>query len=122
MIDFIKSITEDELHFISGLDYGGGRERHYVELRKVIFEQNCVANYDQSWYPSEVYELGSNWLQEGYEREFTICTLLVIHNVIQGNDGATDLRYKFDSHAAEYDQLLPHHRDLILEAYAHAGI
>ncbi len=122
MIDFIQSITNEELDFIAGLDNGCNQEEHLRELRKVIFEQGGIANSEQYWYPMEVYELGSNWLQAGHEREFTFCTLLVIYNVIRGRDNASDLEHKFHNHAAEYDQLPPQYRSYVLEAYAQAGI
>ncbi|MEM7359899.1 MAG: hypothetical protein AAF431_12435 [Pseudomonadota bacterium] len=122
IIDFIQTLTEEELRFISNLDYGCGAEKHFVVLKKVIFGQDGVGNYDQSWYPYEVIELGANWLQPGHEKEFTACTLLVIHNVMKGNDGSTDLDYKFESHAKDYDQLPEKYRSLVLAAYEQANI
>lgn len=117
IIELIQSVSESELRFISNLDYACDNERHYQALRQVIFEQECIGNAGQLWHPAEVYELGSNWLQEGHEREFTICTLLVIHNAIQGSDCYTDLEAKFDNHAWEYDKLPEHLKNVILSAY-----
>ncbi|MET1254073.1 hypothetical protein [Aliikangiella maris] len=84
--------------------------------------QNCLANAEQSWYPAEVYELGSNWLQKNHEREFTICTLLVIYNSINGSDRYTDLDTKFDNHAWEYEKLPNPLKNAILNAYTAANI
>ena len=64
MIKFIKSISEDELRFIAGLDYGCDEDKHYSSLKKLIFSQECIGIEDQYWYPFEVVELGSHWLQK----------------------------------------------------------
>ena len=50
-IKFIKSITENEIKFIAGRDYGEDIEKHEKELRKLIFDQNGVINSNQYWYP-----------------------------------------------------------------------
>lgn len=71
MIEFIQSITDEEMNFIAHLDYGCSKDEHFQALKKVIFEQKGICNKDQSWYPAEVYELGSNSLKTGHEREFT---------------------------------------------------
>ena len=122
MIEFIQSISESELRFISNLDYGCGSEKHYEALKQIIFNQSCIGNYDQSWYPYEVIELGAHWLQEAHEREFTICTLLVIHNVINGNDGSTELGYNFECRASDYDLLSKTHQELVMSAYERSSI
>lgn len=122
MIKFIQSVTENELRFISNLDYGCDAGLHYEALKLVIFEQNCLSKHEQIWYPDEVIELGANWLQPGHEREFTICTLLVIHNVLVGGDDRHDLAYKFENHATDYDQLPEEQRALVLSSFEQANI
>jgi len=117
----VTSITDDELTFISGLDYGQNRDRHLEALRKVIFEQDGVPTREQYWFPYEVIELGAHSLKPGHEREFTICTLLVINAVLTGFDNATDLCAKFSDRAAEYDALSVSLRDELLAAYQNAG-
>lgn len=121
MIEFIQSITDAEMNFIANLDYGCGKEEHLQALKKVIFEQGGICNNDQLWYPAEVYELGSNSLQQGHEREFVICTLLVILNVIKGY-GHIELSEKFDHHAWAYDQLPENLKGRIIQAYEQAKI
>ncbi|WP_237468188.1 hypothetical protein [Vibrio stylophorae] len=122
MIEFIKSITEAEMHFISHLDYGCDSDKHYEELQKVIFEQNGITSDEQFWYPYEVIELGSYDLQDGHEREFAICVLLVIHNVVNGTDPSNDLESKFNGQAQALDRLPEQLRSIILSAYVEANI
>jgi len=121
MIEFIQTITEDELRFIANLDYGCGKEEHFHALKKVVFEQNGICNNTQFWYPAEVYELGSTSLQTGHEREFTICTLLVILNALNGRDHI-ELSDKFDDRAYDYDQLPESLKSRIIQAYEQAKI
>ena len=109
MIEFIRSITEDEIEFISKLDYEQDSSEHAAALRKVIFEQSGKVLESQYWFPLEVLELGANDLISGHEREFTICTLLVLLN-------SPDEKYeKLESSASYYDQLPEEYRDLILQ-------
>jgi len=74
----VTSITESEPTFIAGLDYGQKQDQHLDALRKVIFEQDGVSTRPQYWFPYEVIELGAHSLESGHEREFAICTLLVV--------------------------------------------
>lgn len=121
MLDLARTATDDELRFIAGLDYGIDSDQHYVALRKVIFSQSCCFNEEQQWHPYEVVELGAHWLQHGHEREFAICTLLVISAVSSGFDRATDLGQKLSDRAADYDALPPELSSAILSAYTSAG-
>ena len=91
----ISSITEDELAFIGALNYGQQSDQHLVALRRLIFEQGGIPTAGQIWFPYEVIELGAHHLQPGHEREFAICTLLVIGAVEVGFDSSTDLSQKF---------------------------
>ena len=120
-IEFIKSITSDEMEFISKLDYGDGSEKHCQALEKVIFEQGGVIHDDQRWYPYEVIELGANWLQQGHEKEFSICTLLVIMNVQAETDTWTELDWKLESQNNEYKKLPKEMLEIIREQFARAG-
>jgi hypothetical protein len=79
-----------------------------------------VLRSDQYWHPYEVIEFGANALAPRHPREFAICTLLVLHAVATGYDTATDLAFKFETHAADYDALPTDLRDEILRAYAAA--
>ena len=89
---------------------------------KVILEQECIAIDEQNWFPYEVIELGAHWLQPGHDREFTACTLLVIHNSLHGHDAGTDLESKFSDRASDYDALSEGQKSMIMRAYELAGI
>ena len=115
MIEFIQSISDSELEFISGLDYKQDIDKHFEGLKEVIFGQSCRVTDEQFWFPFEVVELGSHSIQTGHEREFTICTLLVLLNEPE------DIDYKFECRSSDYDLLPNKLRDLILEAYVSVG-
>lgn len=117
----VKSATPPELSYIAGLNYGLEQPQHLDALRRVIFEQNGALTKEQFWFPYEVIELGAHALAAGHEREFAICTLLVIEAVRSGYDTSTDLSAKFNDRAQQYDTLPPLLRDEILSAYEAAG-
>ena len=114
------SATESELAYIAALNYGLEAERHLAALRTVIFEQDGQFQECQRWLPYEVVELGAHALASGHEREFAICTLLVVAAVRSGFNSATSLAVKFGEQAADYDALPPVLRDEVLNAYAAA--
>lgn len=116
----VATATPEELAFIAALDYGQDADRHLRALRETIFEQHGALRSDQHWHPYEVIELGANALVPGHPREFAICTLLVLHAVATGYDTATDLAFKFETLAADYDALPTGLRDEVLRAYAAA--
>ncbi len=109
--------SDEELAFIGALDHGQDAEQHLAALRSVLSERGGIVGDGQHWYPYEVIELGAHWLQPGHEREFALCTLLVIENVAAGTDTSTDLVAKLAERAADYDRLPAPLRDLILSAY-----
>ncbi len=111
------ALSDEELAFIGSLDHGQGTEQHLAALLSVLSESAGIVGDGQHWYPYEVIELGANWLQVGHEREFALCTLLVIENVAAGTDTSTDLVAKLADRAPDYDRLPAHLRDLILIAY-----
>lgn len=113
----LTSVTESELAYIASLNYGLQAQQHQAALRKVIFEQDGQFQEGQHWFPYEVVELGSHALAAGHEREFTICTLLVVLAVKTGFDSATSLPTKFGEQAESYDALPPVLRGEILNAY-----
>ena len=113
----LKTITEEELAFIAGLDYGMGVDKHLAALREVIFEQGGEVTQDQYWYPHEVIALGAHHLQPGHEREFFFCTMLVLQAVQSGYDDTVEWSDKFQDRANEYQQLPTELRDEILAAY-----
>ncbi|TBR40599.1 MULTISPECIES: hypothetical protein [Dyella] len=112
-MDLVQTITENELGFIAGLDYGQDRDRHEAALRLVINQQGGQLKKAQQWFPYEVIELGAHHLQVGHEREFAICTLLVIRSVRSGFDKATDLAEKRAARDDDYRLLPANLRDAI---------
>lgn len=120
-MDVVQTISEDEFRFIAGLDYGQDEECHQAALRSVIEVQGGRFNEDQYWFPYEVVELGANHLQPGHEREFVICTLLVIRAVIGGFDKATDLAEKRSAMDWQYRHLPADLQAAIDAEYALAG-
>ncbi|MBD9480701.1 hypothetical protein [Pseudoxanthomonas sp. PXM02] len=113
----LKTITEQELAFIAGLDYGEGSDRHRDALRELIFEQDGDLTRDQSWYPHEVIALGAHQLQPGHEREFFFCTMLLLQAVQSGYDDTFDPLDKFQDRADDYQRMPVGLRDEILGAY-----
>lgn len=116
----VGTISESELRFIASLDYGQDAERHLEALRHVIHGQSGVLKREQDWFPYEVIELGSYSLKPGHEREFAICTLLVIQAVASGFDRGKGLRARLNESAGDYYALPPSLRDEILDAYVTA--
>jgi len=116
----VRTMTEGELAFIAGLDYGQDAQRHLESLRAVCFKRGGIVTSEQQWFPYEVIELGSNALTHGHEREFAICTLLVLANVAAGVDTSTDVQAKFAARADDYDRLPGELREEILNAYKRA--
>jgi hypothetical protein len=121
MFNLISSITEEELRFIANLDYGVESELHYSELHSLIHNQAFNFTSDQYFHPYEVIELGTHVLLPGHEREFAICTLLVIHAVRSGYDKSTELDEKFSQRAADYDKLSPELSSIVLREFASFG-
>lgn len=120
MHPLISTITESELLYIAGLDYGSDLEQHYKALRSVIFEQDGEFREGQAWFPYEVVELGKNSPQPSHEREFVICTLLVINAVKSRFDTWSDLTYIFDSMSHYYQQLPRELSAILVEAFVGA--
>jgi hypothetical protein len=118
--DLVTSVTESELAYIASLNYGLEAQQHLAALRKVVFEQDGQFQEGQRWLPYEVVELGAHALATGHEREFAICTLLVVAAVRSGFDSATSLSTKFGEQAESYDALPPVLRKEILNVYESA--
>jgi hypothetical protein len=115
--ELVRSVSASELAFIAGRDYGQDADRHLAALNAVCLEQGGIIGTDQYWFPYEVIELGAHTLAPGHEREFAICTLLVLANVSAGVDTSTDIQAKFADRAADYDSLPVTLREEILHAY-----
>jgi hypothetical protein len=113
-LDFTKSITEEELSYISQADRGEDIELHKAALRKLIFEQECIVNKDQYWHPYECVELNRWICEQGHEREFAICNIIIALSTISGADITNDPDYMLDIIADEYDELPTNMRELVL--------
>jgi hypothetical protein len=119
-LKFVKGITSDELKFISMADYGQDSERHLEALKKLIFEQNCIVDHEQSWFPYEVVELTRWSCKEGHEREFAICNIIIALSIIAGADGSNEPTYMLDTIAPEYDKLPDLLRELVVNLLVEA--
>lgn len=120
MHPLVSSITEQELRFISELDYGNDADKHYDALVSLLSIRSCRFEPDDVWFPYEVIELGSHGLQPGHEREFAICTLLVIHGVASGFDKSTTLDEKLSQRAKDYEELPGELRDIVHQGFSGA--
>ena len=120
-LKFVKSISEEELNFISLSDYGNDSERHKEALKKLIFEQDCVVSDEQFWYPYEVVELARWECKTGHEREFAICNIIIALSIIAGEDTSNDVCYMIDNNAQEYDKLPVDIKELVLNILTRAN-
>jgi len=117
MHPFLRTATEGELRFIACLDYGNDAGRHFEALKKVLQDQNGEITNENLWHPYEVIELGSHWLQQGHEREFVLCTLLVVGAIRSGFDRSTTLSEKFANRVSDYALLPDQLKSIVLECY-----
>ncbi|MEZ4382584.1 MAG: hypothetical protein R3A79_14700 [Nannocystaceae bacterium] len=114
-LSFIQSVTEDEINFIAGRDYEMDVKRHTKALRKLIFEQNGIVSEEQHWYPYEVVELCRWHCEDGHEREFAICTVIVCLSIQEGADTTNDIEYMIgviEKHLSKLDPKTRLFRDL----------
>ena len=121
LVDLIRSLEPEELRFIAERDYGEDADAHLAALHAFV-ESGGQFREDQYWHPYEVIELGAHGLAPGHEREFAVCTLLVIAAVRSGFDTSTDLTGKLEDRAADYDKLEPTLREAVLSGYLAAGL
>lgn len=119
--ELLKSLTDDELEFIASRDYGIDADLHLAELRKLVASQGGLLTEGQHWYPYEVIELGAHRWVHGHDREFAVCTLLVVRAVDSGFDMSTSLEMKLEDRAADYQALQARLGDVILRAYESVG-
>ncbi len=122
MLELISTTTESELRFIAALDYGQDKEQHFSALESLLRKQCCNFLPEQGWFPYEVIELGAHSLQPDHQREFVICTLLIIHAVNSGFDKSTDLDAKLADRKSDYNSLNPELSSAIFQAYSSVGL
>jgi len=117
MHPLVSTASKNELNFIAGLDYGQDQHKHYEALSDLIFMRKGEFQRCDNWFPYEVIELGANSIHVGHEREFVICSLLVIHAVGSGFDTWTNLENKFSNLDSSLDELSTDLADLLLHEY-----
>ena len=113
----IGTASHAELDWIAALGHPDEQARHRTALQQVVGPQQGRLHEDQLWYPYEVIERGAARYAPGHEREFVLCTLLVILAVQAGQRLDVDLALQFDDLAATYETLPPVLRDTVLDAY-----
>ncbi|SFG83783.1 hypothetical protein SAMN05518865_1202 [Duganella sp. CF458] len=118
MHPFVFTANPAELAFISGLDYGQDKARHYAELNKLVFEHQGKFKDGEFWFPLEVIELGANSIKPGHEREFVICCLLVLSAIDSGHCLSHDRESKYAAIEPMLFQLPDEFAGLLMEAYA----
>ncbi|MCF7751442.1 hypothetical protein KQ945_11825 [Bacillus subtilis subsp. subtilis] len=113
----IGTASAAELDWIAGLGHAEEQARHRAALQVVVNDQGGRLHDHQLWYPYEVIERGAGHYQPGHEREFVLCTLLVILAVHAGQRLGVDMALQLDDLAATYETLPPVLRDIVLDAY-----
>ena len=106
-----------ELDWIAALGPAEEQPRHRAALQQLVGTQGGLLREDQLWYPYEVIERGASHYEPGHEREFVLCTLLVMLAVHAGQRLGMDLALQFDDLSATYERLPPVLRDTVLDAY-----
>jgi hypothetical protein len=119
-LEFAKSITDDEMDYIACAD-SDDEEIHKSALRSLIFEQDCVLHEGQFWHPYECVELRRWTCNQGHEREFAICNIIIAISIISGADGSNDPDYMLTTIAGEYDKLPNNLRELVLSTLLKAS-
>jgi hypothetical protein len=114
---FVLSATQAELRWIAGLDYGTDAERHFAALDDLIFARAGAWRSEDQWFPYEVIELASHWLQPEHEREFVVATLLVIHAIRAGFDRKISLQEKPEEFFGHYVSLPEELSSLVLAEF-----
>ena len=111
--EYLLSLTDAERDFIANLDYNQDISKHRKELDLVINNGGSIKGIEQHWYPYEVIELGKNYLDKDHEREFTACAIIVLLNIISGEDQCNDLDIGIDTIVDNFVRLKPIHQQLI---------
>lgn len=120
-LEFAQSITDDEIDYISTFDRDQDIDIHKSSLRTLIFDQNCVISDDQFWYPFECVEMTRWRCDQGHEREFTICHIIIFLSTIAGTCVTHDPDDMMITHASEYDKLSKPLRELVLNCLHEAS-
>jgi hypothetical protein len=106
LTSLLESLTNDERDFIAGLDYGCCSELHRSALDDVFSSGGLVDfNLAGTWYSYEVIELGKNWLQEGYEREYAACLGIFLKNIESGADELNELEWIVENQSDSISRL-----------------
>jgi hypothetical protein len=111
--DLLASLTEEEIRFISSRDYGADSDRHYAALNNVLARGGRIRAKDEYWFPYEAIELGKNALEPGHDREFAACIVIVLENILSGDDTWNDADYILETQKDAIDSLPSDLRNLI---------
>lgn len=122
IINFIESVSEVELDYIAAADYGRDVDRHKKALKDLIFSQHGVMHKDQYWYPYEVVELRRWSCQQGHEREFAICHLIIALSIIAGTDISNCPTSMLEDLSHEYEKLPKEIYTLVIDAMTEASL
>lgn len=84
----LPMITDEDLVYISKLDYGIDSDEHYKALKKTIYEQNGKINYEKqhTWFPHEVLSLGHWYCEDNFEIAYALCNCLLARNMLMNNN------------------------------------
>jgi hypothetical protein len=115
LVEIAKQINERMLREMALADYGASAIKHYEELKKLIFEQDCIYGEDQHICPSSVVELES-YVPHG--PNFVVATAITILNHI--NDPRFEIvEFNWERDSNVYLGLKQPERTAILNGFRH---
>ena len=121
ILSFIESISEAELNYIAAADYCRDIDQHKNALKELIFLQNGIMQKGQYWYPYEVIELNRWSCEEGHEREFAICHLIIALSIMAGTDISNSASHMLEKLENEYQKLPKELCELVVNAMSEAS-
>lgn len=87
--ELLHTITDEEISYISNMDYGEDTEQHADALKTLVFKNNGIFSEGETGYPHEVVLLSRHYVSVGHEREFIFANMIMVHNLLWG-------RYTYD--------------------------
>ena len=117
--EFLATLTDEDLDFIAGLDYGQDVALHREALEITIANGGVVDTDTQGvWYPLEVLELGRHVLQAGRERAYALCAGIVLQTGAQDDEAENLVENHAEDIAALPDDLRAMLQAMILDQIA----
>lgn len=87
----LKSLSNDELNFIAGLDNDNDQAKHRSALDAVIEDDGLIdLGNIGNHFPYKTINNGTR-LQVGHEREYAACMGIILRNIETGDDERNDL-------------------------------